>query len=63
MVDLCNSTKGVCLTGMFIALRVTLTLPSGIENYNVLKEVEVNDFVKELCCLLYQNYISIELFI
>lgn len=55
MVDLCNSTKGICLTGMFIALSITPLLSSGIQNYNVFKELEVNDCVKELCYLLYQN--------
>lgn len=38
MLDLCNSTKRVCLTGMFIALRITPTLPSGTQNNNVFKE-------------------------
>lgn len=55
MVDLCNSTKGICLTGMCIVLSITPTLPSGIHNYSVFRELEVNDYIKELCYLLYQN--------
>lgn len=31
MVDLCNSTKGICLTGMFVALGITPMLPPGTQ--------------------------------
>lgn len=62
MVDLCNSTKGICLTGTFIALTTTTMLPSRIKNYSVFKELEVGDYVKELFYLL-RMYISIMLLI
>lgn len=41
MVDLCNSTKGVCLTGMFVTINITL-IPSRIQTYHVFKELEVD---------------------
>lgn len=55
MVDLCNSTKGICLTGMFIALNIAPMLALEMQNSNIFKELEVNDYVKELRYLFTQN--------